>query len=77
MDQLEVRVHEEINAYKEKFYGLTLRQWIFVIITLLVDIPGYMFLKDYINENILQMLIIIFSAPMSAFGFLTVLELPF
>lgn len=77
MDQLEVRVHEEINAYKERFYGLTLRQWIFVIITLLVDIPGYIYLKKYINENILQMIIIIFSLPMGAFGFLTVQELPF
>lgn len=77
MDQLEVRVHEEINAYKERFYGLTLRQWIFVIITLLVDIPGYIYFKKYINENILQMIIIIFSLPMGAFGFLTVQELPF
>lgn len=77
MDQLEVRVHEEINAYKEKFYGLTLRQWIFVIITLLVDVPGYMYFKQYINENILQMIIILFSLPMGAFGFLTVQELPF
>ena len=57
MDQLEVRVHEEINAYKERFYGLTLRQWIFVIITLLVDIPGYIYLKKYIMMIVISNLL--------------------
>ena len=28
MDQIEIRIHEEINDYHEKFYWFTFRQWV-------------------------------------------------
>lgn len=76
MNNMEVRVHEEISEYKEKFYGLTLRQWISVIITVIVDVPFYILLSNYIQDDILQILVIIISGPVLLIGFVRFQQLP-
>lgn len=76
MDQLEVRVHSEINSYSEKFYGLTFRQWLCTAIALLLDVPIFLFLKGYVNNDILEIMIILITAPILAIGFIKVQDLP-
>lgn len=76
MNNMEVRVHEEISEYKEKFYGLTLRRWISVIITVIVDVPLYIFLNSYIPDDILQIMVIIISGPVLLIGFVPFQQLP-
>lgn len=73
---MEVRVHEEISEYKEKFYGLTLRRWISVIITVIVDVPLYIFLNSYVPDDILQIMVIIISGPVLLIGFVPFQQLP-
>lgn len=77
MDNLEVRVHSEITEYSEKFYGMTIRQWIAIVLSLFCDIPLFIMLKDFINSDILQILIVVITAPILAVGFIKVQELPF
>lgn len=76
MNNMEVRVHEEISEYKEKFYGLTLRRWISVIITVIVDVPLYIFLNSYVPDDILQIMVIIISGPVLLIGFVHFQQLP-
>lgn len=76
MNNMEVRVHEEISEYKEKFYGLTLRRWISVIITVIVDVPLYIFLNSYVPDEILQIMVIIISGPVLLIGFVPFQQLP-
>lgn len=76
MNNMEVRVHEEISEYKEKFYGLTLRRWISVIITVIVDVPLYIFLNSYVPDDILQIMVIIISGPVLLIGFVPFQQLP-
>lgn len=77
MDNLEVRVHSEISSYSEKFYGLTVRQWIAIVLSLFCDIPLFIMLKDFINSDILQIIIVMITAPILAVGFIRIQELPF
>ena len=42
MDQIEIRIHEEINDYHEKFYWFTFRQWIAVILFGITAVPFYL-----------------------------------
>ena len=77
MDNLEVRVHSEITEYSEKFYGMTIRQWIAIALSLFCDIPLFIMLKDFVNSDILQILIVVITAPILAVGFIKVQELPF
>ena len=77
MDNLEVRVHSEITSYTEKFYGLTVRQWVAIVLSLFCDIPLFIMLKDFVNSDILQILIVIITAPILAVGFIKVQELTF
>lgn len=77
MNNLEVRVHSEISSYTEKFYGLTVRQWFSIAAAAFLCIPTYILLKDFVNSDILQILIALFAGPILAVGFLKIQELPF
>lgn len=77
MDNMEVRVHEEINSYKEKFYGFTFRQIVSIVLVLIFDVPMYIVLRKYISEDILQFIVILVSAPILSIGWLTIQQLPF
>lgn len=72
MDELEVRVHEEINDYVERFYGLTLRQIIAMILVVGINVPTYLYLHGKINEDILQFIIIFMATPEMLWGFVKI-----
>lgn len=72
-----VRVPEEIRKYKEKVaFGLTARQLICTIATLLICVPLYWYGRDFIMEDILAWLIIGIAVPLESIGFIKINGLP-
>ena len=72
-----VRIPEEIRKYKEKLaFGLTARQLISVIITMIICVPLYWFGRKLIPEDLLAWLIIIFAFPTLSIGFLKFNNMP-
>lgn len=72
MDEIEVRVPNEINDYHEKFYGLTLRQIIAVILMAIFTIPTYIYLSQYIGSDPASYIIIAIACPFAFFGFVKI-----
>lgn len=72
-----VRIPEEVRKYKEKIaFGLTARQLIATIVTLLICIPLYWYGKDYLPEDMLSWLIILIAVPLEAIGFIRINGMP-
>lgn len=75
---IEIKIPKEINDYKEKFlFGLTIRQFIFLVAALAICVPLYIFGKDYLGDDVVSWLIIIIAIPILAFGFFRYEGLPF
>lgn len=72
-----VRIPEEIRKYKEKLaFGLTARQLIATIITMIVCVPLYWFGRKLLPEDLLAWLVIIFAFPTLSIGFLKFNNMP-
>lgn len=76
MHQIEVRIHDEINDYKEKFYGFTIRQWIAMIIMGAINVPLYLFSTPLIGEDLASYLVILIAIPIGVIGFIPIQQLP-
>ena len=76
MDELEIRVFDEIKDYKEKIYFLNIRQWIFAILIVVLVVPTYIFLKDKIGEEITSYIVIAIAGIFGFIGFVKIHELP-
>lgn len=75
---IEIRVPKEITDYKQKFlFGLTVRQFVSVVLALGICVPLYIFGKEPLGEDIISWLIIIIAAPIFCFGFLKFNDMPF
>lgn len=72
MDDIEVKIHAEYSNYREKFYGLTLRQIIFGIILIGVAVVTYIYSLPYLGEDIASYIVIIVSAPIAFIGFIPI-----
>ena len=72
MVDIKVKIHAEYSNYREKFYGLTLRQIIFGIILIGVAVGTYIYSLPYLGEDIASYLVIIISAPIAFIGFIPV-----
>lgn len=73
MDELEVRVHDEITGYKERFFGLTMRQWIAIAIVFIINVPMYLFgLYLGVNDQLLKLLVVVFAILPSMWGFVRI-----
>lgn len=67
---MEVKINREIRDYSEKVYfGLTLREFVFSILSCLVAVLIYFLLKPYFGLETLSWLCIIAAAPFAAIGF--------
>lgn len=67
---MEVKINREIRDYSEKVYfGLTLREFVFSILSCLVAVLIYFLLKPYFGLETLSWLSIIAAAPFAAIGF--------
>lgn len=75
---IEVKVPREIKDYKQKFlFGLTVRQFISVVLALGICVPLYIFGKEPIGDETISWVVIIVAAPIFCFGFLKFNGMPF
>lgn len=73
MDELEVRVHDEITGYKERFFGLTMRQWVAIAIVFIINVPTYLLgLYFGVNDQLLKLLVVVFAILPSLWGFVRI-----
>lgn len=76
MDNIRVRTHKELGGISEKFYGMSIRQWIFVLLGLGICVPLYLYGKPYLGEELVSWLILLIGVPIMLCGFLTIQGLP-
>lgn len=75
---LERKIPAEIRAYKSKLIaGLSVRQVISLGVAILIGVPLGVFGGKFISSDILMWVIIIISAPILAWGFVTFQDMRF
>lgn len=73
-----VRLPAEIRAYKSKLvFGLSVRQILSLVAALVVCIPVGVIGHGKISDDILPWIIMLLAAPILAWGFLTIQDMPF
>ena len=67
---MEVKINKEIRDYTEKVYfGLSLRQFVFAIISCIVAVALYFSLNGVLNRELLSWICILGACPFIALGF--------
>ncbi len=67
---IEVRIPKEINDFREKlFLNLDLRQTICSALAISINVPLYIFGKEYIDSDILSWVVIFIAIPVFIAGF--------
>ena len=67
---IEVKVPKEIRTYKERILGgFSLRQLLSLIVTGSIVIPVYIYLKEYLGDDMTGYIIMIIAIPMLLVGF--------
>lgn len=75
---IEKKIPAEVRAYKSKLVaGLSVRQVISLGAAILIGVPLGVFGRNFISSDILMWVIIIISAPILAWGFITFQDMPF
>ena len=73
-----VQIPAEIRAYKSKLiFGLSVRQVIAIAVALAICVPLGIFGHNYLSDDLLIWLIIMTSAPIAAWGFLSFQDMKF
>ena len=68
---MEVKINKEIRDYTESmFFGLSLRQFIFSILSCIVAVILYFVLRPYAGIETLSWVCIVGAAPFAAMGFI-------
>ena len=69
---LEVKINREIRNYSESmFFGLSMRQFVFSVLAILVAVGLYFLLKPYFGTETVSWMCILGAAPFAALGFIT------
>ena len=69
---LEVKINREIRNYTESmFFGLSMRQFIFSALAILVAVGLYFLLKPHFGTETVSWMCILVAAPFAALGFIT------
>ena len=69
---MEVKINKEIRNYTESVYfGLSLRQFIFSVLSIIITIIIYFLFKNNLGIEMTSWLCIIFAAPLILIGFVT------
>ena len=69
---MEVKIYREIRNYTESmFFGLSMRQFIFSILAIVVAVGLYFLLKPYVGTETVSWMCILGAAPFAALGFIT------
>lgn len=69
---MEVKINKEIRNYQESmFFGLSMRQFIFSILAIIVALVLYFVLKPYVGTETVSWMCVLGAAPFAAMGFFT------
>ena len=69
---MEVKINREIRGYTESmFFGLSMRQFVFSVLAILVAVGLYFLLKPYFGTETVSWMCILGAAPFAALGFIT------
>jgi len=68
---MEVKINREIRDYTESiFFGLSLRQFVFSLLAVLVAVGAYFLLKPHLGTETVSWVCILAAAPFAAMGFI-------
>ena len=68
---MEVKINREIRDYTESmFFGLSLRQFVFALLAILVAVGVYFGLKPHLGTETVSWVCILGAAPFAAMGFI-------
>ena len=69
---MEVKINREIRNYTESmFFGLSMRQFVFSALAILVAVGLYFLLKPHFGTETVSWMCILGTAPFAALGFIT------
>ena len=69
---MEVKINREIRNYTESmFFGLTMRQFVFSVLAIIVAVGLYFLLKPHFGTETVSWMCILGAAPFAALGFIT------
>ena len=69
---LEVKINREIRNYTESmFFGLSMRQFVFSVLAILVAVGLFFLLKPHFGTETISWMCILGTAPFAALGFIT------
>ena len=69
---MEVKINREIRNYTESmFFGLSLRQFIFSLLAVVVAVGLYFLIRPYAGTETVSWVCILGAAPFAALGFIT------
>lgn len=67
---MEVKINQDIRTYSESmFFGLSMRQFIFSLLAVIVAVGLYFLLKPYVGTETVSWMCILGAAPFAAMGF--------
>lgn len=74
MEQLEIVIYGEIDDYKEKIKGLTVRQWVFAVLAIAVVVPTYILVPKYtpLNTDVASYIVLVEALIIGFFGFIKI-----
>ena len=68
---MEVKINREIRDYTESmFFGLSLRQFSFSVLAILISVGAYFILNPYLGTETVSWVCILCAAPFAAMGFI-------
>lgn len=68
---MEVKINREIRNYTESmFFGLTMRQFVFSLLAVIVAVGLYFLLRPYVGTETVSWMCILGAAPFAALGFI-------
>ena len=69
---MEVKINREIRNYTESmFFGLSMRQFVFSVLAILVAVGLHFLLKPHLGTETVSWMCILGAAPFAALGFIT------
>ena len=69
---MEVKINREMRNYTESmFFGLSMRQFVFSVLAILVAVGLYFLLKPHFGTETVSWMCILGAAPFAALGFIT------
>lgn len=69
---MEVKINREIRNYTEfMFFGLSMRQFVFSVLAIIVAVGLYFLLKPHFGTETVSWMCILGAAPFAALGFIT------